>query len=66
MVQNKKVAGALALVAAVLAMSVSGSALALPEMEVGTLPPFVAPDSASSLDSTVAAPDVEDESDTAS
>lgn len=43
MVQNKKIGAGLALFAAVLGMSVSGSALALPEMDVDTLPPIVAP-----------------------
>ncbi len=66
MVQNKKVCAGLALIAAVLGMSVGGSAMALPEVEVGTMPPIVAPQSSDTLDSTVAAPEDEDEQDTAS
>jgi hypothetical protein len=41
-------------------MSVSGSALALPEMDVDTLPPIVAPQSENTVDSTVAEPVVVD------
>ena len=66
MVQNKKVGVRLALFAAVFGMSASGSALALPEMDVGSTPPIVAPQSSDTLDSTVAAPEDEDEQDTAS
>lgn len=57
MVQNKKLGAGLALVAALLGMGVSGTAAALPEMQVGTLPPFVSPDSLNTVDSTVAAPE---------
>jgi hypothetical protein len=66
MVQNKKFGAGLALIAAVLGMSVGGSAMALPEVDVGTMPPIVAPQSSNTLDSTVAAPEDEDEQDTAS
>jgi hypothetical protein len=38
-------------------MSVSGSAFALPEMDVGTAPPIVAPQSVNTVDSTIAEPE---------
>jgi hypothetical protein len=66
MVQNKQVGAGLALIAAVLGMSVGGSAMALPEMDVGSVPNIVAPQPVNTLDSTVAAPDDEDGQDTAS
>ena len=66
MVQNKKMGAGLALIAAVLGISASGSALALPEMDVGSVPSIVAPDSANSLDSTAVAPEEEDVLDPAS
>lgn len=66
MVQNKKVGAGLALVAALVGMGASGTAAALPEMEVGTMPPIVAPDSVSTVDSTVAAPEEVDTEDAAS
>lgn len=66
MIQNKKTGAGLALIAAVLGMSASGSALALPEMDVGSIRAIVPPDSANALDSTVTAPEDEDTPDTAS
>lgn len=66
MAQNKKMVGALALIAGVLGMSVGGLAMALPEMQVGTLPPIVAPQSVNTLDSAVDAPEDEDVQDSAS
>ena len=59
MVQNKKIGAGLAF-AAVLGMCASGSALALPEMDVGSMPPIVAPQSVDTVDSTVAEPVVVD------
>jgi hypothetical protein len=66
MVQNKKLGAGLALVAALIGMGASGTAAALPEMDVGTLPPIVAPDSVNTVDSTVAAPEEVDAEATAS
>jgi hypothetical protein len=57
MSQNKYFRVGLALLAALSGLGVCGTALALPEMEVGTLPPIVAPDSVNTVDSTVAAPE---------
>jgi hypothetical protein len=66
MVQNKKLGAGLALVAALSGMGVSGTASALPEMEVGTLPPIVAPSSVNTVDSAIAEPEDVDTTDTAS
>ncbi|WP_075791152.1 hypothetical protein [Massilia putida] len=65
MVQNKKASVALALVATLLGMGLSGTASALPEMQVGTLPPIVAPTSVNTVDSVVAEPESVDTADTA-
>jgi hypothetical protein len=56
MLQNKKIGAGLALAAALVGMGVSGTASALPEVEVGTLPPIVAPTSVDAVDSTLAEP----------
>ena len=45
------------MVAGLIAMGVSGSALALPEVDVGTMPPIVAPQSVNTVDGTVAEPE---------
>ena len=66
MVHNKKIGAALAVIAGVLGMSVSGSAMALPEMQVGTLPPIVAPQSVDTPDSAVAVSEDSDVLDPAS
>jgi hypothetical protein len=66
MVQNKKVGAGLALIVAMAGIGVSGTAAALPEVDVGTLPPIVAPNSVDTADSTVAAPDDVVTADTAS
>ena len=63
---NKNIKGGVALLAALSGMSLSGSAAALPELQVGTLPPIVAPSSVSNTDSTVAEPEDVDMGDTAS
>ena len=42
-------------------MRVGSTAVALPEMDVDTLPPIVAPQSVNTVDSTVAEPEVIDE-----
>ena len=60
MVQNKKIGGGLVLIAGVLGMSVCGAALALPEMDVGSVPAIVAPQPVNTVDSTVAEPVVVD------
>jgi hypothetical protein len=60
MVQNKKVSAGLALIAGLLGMSVSGTALALPETEVGSRPGITA--QAQSVESVDAA--VNEEADT--
>jgi hypothetical protein len=52
MVRNNKTGAGLALVAALLGMGMSGAASALPELQVGTLPPIVAPSSVNTVDST--------------
>ena len=57
MVQNKRVSAGLALVAALVGIGASGAASALPEMEVGTMPPIVAPASVNTVDSTVSEPE---------
>jgi hypothetical protein len=56
----------LALVTALVGMGVSGTASALPEMDVGTLPPIVAPTSVNTVDSTIGEPEDVDTTDTAS
>lgn len=66
MVQNKKMGGALTLVAGLLSLGVTGTASALPEVDVGTMPPIVATQSMDTLDSAVAAPEEVDEQDSAS
>ncbi len=60
MVQNKKVGAGLALIAGLLGLGAPGSASALPEMQVGSRPPIVAPQSLDTVDSTVAEPETED------
>ena len=65
MVQNKKVGAGLALIAGLLSLGASGAASALPEMDVGTAPPIVAPQSVNTVDSAVAEPEDEDVQDTA-
>lgn len=62
---QNKVCAALALAVALFGLGVSSTASALPEMEVGTLPPIVAPTSVNSVDSTVAEPENVDTADTA-
>jgi hypothetical protein len=52
MIPNKKISAGLALVSALVGTGVSGTASALPEMQVGTLPPIVAPSSVTTVDST--------------
>jgi hypothetical protein len=66
MIHNKKLAAGLALIAGLSGMGVSGTASALPEMQVGTMPPIVAPTSANTVDSTVAEPEDVETADTAS
>jgi hypothetical protein len=66
MFQNKKVGAALAVLAALSGMGVSGTADALPEMQVGTLPPIVALDSVTTVDGTVAIPEEVNAEDSAS
>jgi len=56
MVQNKKIAAGLALIAGLVGMGASGAASALPEMDVGSVSPIVAPDSLNTHDGTVAEP----------
>ena len=65
MVQNKNIGAGLALIAGLLSLGASGAASALPEMDVGTVPPIVAPQSVDTLDGTVAAPEGVDEQDSA-
>jgi hypothetical protein len=50
----------LALIAGLLGLGAAGSASALPEMQVGTRPPIVAPQSSDTVDSTAAEPETED------
>lgn len=66
MIRNKLVGAGLAIAVAVFGMSVSGAALALPEVDVKTIPPIVAPDAAGALDGTVSAPGSVDTDDAAS
>lgn len=71
MVQNRKFGAALALIGTMVAMGVCGTASALPEMEVGTLPPIAAPAPVDTLDTATAddiisAPEDVDSEDTAS
>lgn len=61
MVRNKKISVGLALIVGVLGMSVGSSALALPEMDVGTVPAVVAPQPVNTVDSDAAEPAVVDE-----
>ncbi|GAA4655369.1 hypothetical protein GCM10025794_14660 [Massilia kyonggiensis] len=61
MMQNKKISVGLALFAGVLGLGAGGTALALPEPDVGSTPPIVAPQSANSVDATVAEPVLSDE-----
>jgi hypothetical protein len=60
MVHNKKLGAGLALIAGLLGLGAAGSASALPEMQVGTLPPIVAPQALVTADSTAAEPESED------
>jgi len=55
MLQKKKVGAALAVFTGLL--GVSGAAFALPEVDVGTMPPIVAPQSVNAVDSAVAEPE---------
>lgn len=57
MVRNNKVVVGMALVAGLFGVGVSGVALALPEMDVGTVPPIVAPQSMNPGDSNSAESD---------
>jgi hypothetical protein len=57
MVQNKKFGAALALIAGLAGMGVSGSALALPEMDVGSIRAIAAPDSLDTIDEATAEPE---------
>jgi hypothetical protein len=57
MVQNNKVSAGLALIAGLLGIGVSSTASALPEMQVGTRPPIVAPQSSDTVDSTADEPE---------
>ncbi|PQO98095.1 hypothetical protein C5614_12055 [Massilia phosphatilytica] len=57
MVQNKKIGAGLALIAGVIGMGMSSAAFALPEMDVGTAPPIVAPQSVNNVESTVVEPE---------
>lgn len=66
MVQNNKFRAVMALAAALMGMGISTTASALPEVDVGTLPPIVAPSSVDTVDSTVAVPDEVDTDDSAS
>ena len=66
MVRNKKISAGLALIATLFGMGVGGTASALPEVDVGTLPPIVAPSSVNTVDSTVAEPEDMDTADVAS
>jgi hypothetical protein len=66
MLQYKNIRVGLTLLAALSGLGLCGTASALPEMEVGTLPPIVAPDSANTVDSTVATPEEVDTDATAS
>jgi hypothetical protein len=56
MVRNKKYGTGLALVAGLLSLGVNGAAWALPEVEVGTMPPIVAPNVVHAPDSALAEP----------
>jgi hypothetical protein len=66
MVQNKKTGAGLALIAGTLAMSFCVPALALPEMQVGTRPPIVAPQSVDTAESAVTEPAEVDDQENAS
>jgi hypothetical protein len=66
MAQNKKVNAGMALAIALLGMGISATASALPEVEVGTMPPIVAPTSVNTVDSTVAEPEAMETQDSAS
>ena len=71
MAQNRKFGADLALIGAMAAMGVCGTASALPEMDVGTLPPIAAPASVDTVDTAtaddiVSAPEDVDSEDTAS
>jgi hypothetical protein len=54
MVQNKKLVAGMALIVGLVGMGTSSAALALPEMDVDTAPPIVAPQSVNPIDSIAA------------